>query len=326
MKRREFLTLIGGAAAGWPVAARGQQSETRVVGYLNPTRHDPNNPGLMDGFREGLSAIGFIEGKNLSIESRWAELHPERLPALARDLVQRRVDVIFPVGEAALQAVRSVTQTVSIVAADFNSDPVEAGIAASLAHPGGNVTGLFLAFEEVAAKWLELLKDAVPKLSRVAVLWDASTGLQQKQCVERASGPLKVSLEILEVRSPSDYDEAFHLASLRSADAVLMLTSPLSYVMIPKVAQLSIGNRLPAFFWAAEFARAGGLMAYGPNLRDTFRQVGVMTGKVLQGIKPADLPIERPTKFNLLINLKTAKALGLTMPDKLLAFADELIE
>ena len=242
MKRREFITLIGGAAAMWPVAARGQQSGTPVVGYLNPTRPDPTTLAPMDGFREGLSATGFVEGKNLSIEPRWAELHPERLPALARDLVQRRVNVIFAIGEAALQAVRSATQTVSIVAVDFNSDPVEAGIAASLAHPGGNVTGVFLAFEEVAAKWLELLKEAVPKLSRVAVLWDPSTGLQQKQSVERATGPLKVSLEILEVRSPSDYDEAFHSASQRSADAVLMLASPLSYAMMQKAAQLSIGQ------------------------------------------------------------------------------------
>ena len=199
-------------------------------------------------------------------------------------------------------------------------------MAASLGRPGGNVTGVFLAFEEVAAKWLELLKEAVPKLSQVAVLWDPSTGLQQKQSVERAAGPLNVTLEILEVRSPSDFDQAFHSASQRSADAVLLLGSSLFYAMMPKIAQLSIGNRLPAFYFVAEFARVGGLMAYGPNIRDSFRQVGVMTGKVLQGIKPADLPIERPTKFNLLINLKTAKALGLTIPDKLLALADEVIE
>ena len=325
MKRREFITMIGGAMAVWPVAARGQQPGTPVVGYLSPVRSDQPAQHI-DGFREGLSATGFVEGKNLSIEYRWAELHLERLPALARDLVERRVNLVFPVGEAALQAVRSATQTLSIVAADYNSDPVEAGMAASLAHPGGNVTGVFLAFTEIATKWLELLKAAIPQLSRLAVLWDPSTGLQQKQSVERASGPLKIWLEILEVRSASDYDEAFHSASQRSADAVLMLGTPLSYAMMSKTVQLSIANRLPAFYWAAEFARAGGLMACGPNLRDTFRQVGVMTGKVLRGTKPADLPIERPTKFDLLINLKTAKALGLTIPDKLLALADEVIE
>jgi putative tryptophan/tyrosine transport system substrate-binding protein len=171
------------------------------------------------------------------------------------------VNVIFAPGEAALQAVRSATQTISIVAADLNSDPVEAGMAASLAHPGGNVTGVFLAFAEVATKWLELLKEAIPKLSRVAVLWNPSTGLQQKQSVERTAGPLKVSLEILEVRSPPDFDEAFHSASRRSADAVLMLASPLFFPMPIQQPNFSIGNRLPAFFWAAEFARAGGLMA-----------------------------------------------------------------
>jgi len=325
MKRREFIALVGGAAAAWPVAARGQQPETPVIGYLSPVRSDQPAQHI-DEFREGLSVTGFVEGKNLSIEYRWAELHLERLPALARDLVERRVNVIFPVGAAAVQAVRSTTQTIPIVAGDYNSDPVELGLAASLAHPGGNVTGVFLAAAEIATKWLELLKAAIPQLSRVAVIWDPSTGLQQKQSVERASGPLNVSLEILVVRSPSEYDEAFHSASQRSADAVLMLASPLSYGMNEKVAKLSIANRLPVLFWAAEFARVGGLMAYGPNVGDTFRQVGVMTGKVLQGRKPADLPIERPTKFDLLINLKTAKAIGLTIPDNLLALADEVIE
>ena len=325
MKRREFITLIGGAAAMWPVAARGQQPGTPVVGYLSSNSPD-TSAQLTEKFREGLNASGFVEAKNLSIEYRWAERRPERLPALALDLVQRRVNVIFPVGEAALQAVRSATQTISIVAAVLSSDPVEAGIAASLAHPGGNVTGVFLAFAEVAAKWLELLKEAIPTLSRVAVFWDPSTGLQQKQSVERAAGPLNVSLEILEVRSPSDFDEAFHSASQRSADALLILASPLFFPMPQKLAERAIGNHLPTFYWAAEFARAGGLMAYGPNVRDVFRQAGVMTGKVLQGIKPADLPIERPTKFDLLINLKTAKALGLIVPDKLLALADEVIE
>ena len=165
MKRREFITLIG-AAAMWPAAARGQQPGTTVVGYLSSTRSDATAQ-LMDKFREGLSATGFVEAKNLSVEYRWAELHQERLPALALDLVQRRVNAIFASGEAALNAVRSATQTISIVAADLNSDPVEAGIAASLARPGGNVTGVFLAFADVAAKWLELLKEAIPKLSRV---------------------------------------------------------------------------------------------------------------------------------------------------------------
>jgi putative tryptophan/tyrosine transport system substrate-binding protein len=325
MRRRDFIFAVGGAVVARPLAARGQQPGTPVVGFLSPLSSDAPAQNI-DGFREGLSTTGFVEGKDLAIEYRWAEFHLERLSALARNLVERRVNVIFPVGAAALQAVRSATQTVSIVAGDYNSDPVELGVAASLSRPGGNVTGVFLASPEIATKWLELLKAAIPQLSRIAVLWDPSTGLAQKQSVERASGPLNLSLEILEVRSPSDYDKAFHSASQRSAGAVLTLASPLSYGMNEKIVELSIGHRLPVLFWAAEFARVGGLMAYGPNVHDTFRQVGVMTGKVLQGRKPADLPIERPTKFDLLINLKTAKALGLTIPDKLLALADEVIE
>jgi putative tryptophan/tyrosine transport system substrate-binding protein len=325
MRRRQFIKLVGGAAAAWPLAARGQQPGTLVVGYLSSNSPD-TVAQLTDGFRNGLAATGFVEGKNLSIEYRWAEQHLERLPALALELVQQRVNVIFAVGEPVLQAARRACQTVSIVTTDLNSDPVEAGVAASLSHPGGNVTGVFLAFAELVTKWLELLKEALPQLSRVAVLWDPSAALQQKQSVERAAEALKLSLELLEVRSPSDLVGAFRSANQKRADAVLMLASPLFFPMLHKAADLSIGNRLPAFFWAAEFARAGGFMAYGPNLRDAFRQAGVMTGQVLHGAKPADLPIERPAKFELVINLKTAKALGLSVPDKLVALADEVIE
>ena len=183
-----------------------------------------------------------------------------------------------------------------------------------------------MAFKEFAAKWLDLLKEVIPQLSHVAVLQDPSTGQRQKRSVEGAAEQLKVALEVLEVRSPSDLDEAFNLASQRGVDAVLMLGSPLFLVTAKKAADLAISHRLPAFYWASDFARAGGLMTYGPNLPDTFRQAGVMVGKVLQGAKPANIPIELPTKFEMAINLKTAKALGITVPDKLLSTADEVIE
>ena len=325
MRRRDFITLTGGAAMAWPLAARGQQPTLPVVGYFSTSSAD-TVPWLVDAFREGLAVSGFIEGKTVSIEYRWAERHLERLPTLSLDLVQRRVNVIFPVGEAVLRAAWSATRTIPIVAADMNSDPVEGGMAASLAHPGGNVTGVFLAFKEFAAKWLDLLKEVIPQLSHVAVLQDPSTGQRQKRSVEGAAEQLKVALEVLEVRSPSDLDEAFNLASQRGVDAVLMLGSPLFLVTAKKAADLAISHRLPAFYWASDFARAGGLMTYGPNLPDTFRQAGVMVGKVLHGTKPADLPIELPTKFEMAINLKTAKALGLEIPSRLVITADEVIE
>ena len=325
MRRRDFITLTGGAAMAWPFAAHGQQPTLPVVGYFSTSSAD-TVPWFVDAFREGLAVSDFIEGKTVSIEYRWAERHLERLPALALDLVQRRVNVIFAVGEAVLRAAWAATRTIPIVAVDLNADPIEGGMAASFAHPGGNVTGIFLAFKEFAAKWLDLLKEIIPQLSRVAILSDPSTGQQQRRSVEVAAEQLKVALEVLEVRSPSDLDEAFNLASQRGVDAVLMLASPLFLVTAKKAADLAISHRLPAFYFASDFARAGGLMTYGPNLPDTFRQAGVMTSKVLYGTKPADLPIELPTKFEMVINLKTAKALRLEIPSRLVITANEVIE
>jgi putative ABC transport system substrate-binding protein len=324
MRRREFIALVG-AAAAWPLAARAQQAAMPVVGYFSSGRADTAS-FLAAEFREGLAAAGFVEGKDVSIEYRWADRQLERLPALAVDLVQRRVNVIFAVGRAVLRAVRSSTEIVPIVAVDLESDPVDEGIAASLAHPGGNVTGLFLAFPEFATIWLGLLKETIPQLSRVAVLWDPTTGSMHKKAVEAAAEAPKVSLEVLEVQIPSDVDEAFNAAKRSGADAVLVLASPLFQLTRQKAAELAILHKLPTIYVDSEFARAGGLMVYGPNLRGMFRQVGVMTAKVLHGTKPADLPIERPTKFELVINLKTAKTLGLTIPQTLLARADEVIE
>ena len=324
MRRREFIALVG-AAAAWPLAARAQQAAMPVVGYFSSGRADTASY-LAAEFGEGLAAAGFVEGKDVSIEYRWADRQLERLPALAVDLVQRRVNVIFAVGRAVLRAVRSSTEIVPIVAVDLESDPVDEGIAASLAHPGGNVTGLFLAFPQFATIWLGLLKETIPQLSRVAVLWDPTTGSMHKKAVEAAAEAPKVSLEVLEVQIPSDVDEAFNAARRSGADAVLMLASPLFQLTRQKAAELAILHKLPTIYVDSEFARAGGLMVYGPNLRGMFRQVGVMTAKVLHGTKPADLPIERPTKFELVINLKTAKTLGLTIPQTLLARADEVIE
>jgi putative ABC transport system substrate-binding protein len=323
--RRQFIGALGGASLAWPITARAQQPRMPVVGYLSSNRADAVSQ-FTSPFREGLAAAGFVEDKDVSIEYRWADRNLERVPTLALELIQLRVNVIFAVGHPVLLAVRSVTQTVPIVAVDLNSDPVDSGMAAGLAHPGGNVTGVFLAFPEFATKWLELLKETNPQLSRVAVLWDPSTGPMQQKAVKGAAELLKVPLEFLEVQSPSDFDKAFKAASRRGADAVLMLLSAVTFSMLQKAAELAILHNLPAVSMATDFARAGGLFAYGPDFPGIFRQGGVMTAKVLRGTKPADLPIERPTKFVLVINLKTAKALGLTIPQTLLVAADEVIE
>jgi putative tryptophan/tyrosine transport system substrate-binding protein len=241
-----------------------------------------------------------------------------------QEIIASNVDVVA--GLAVLRAVQSATQTIPIVELDLETDPVAAGIVASLAHPGGNVTGVFLAFPDFATKWLQLLKQAIPQLSRVAVLWDPSTGPMQKKAVEGAAETLKVTLEILEVRRTSDFEEAFNSASPVGAGAAVMLSSSVIGGNAQKAADLAILHNLPTITLFKDFARAGGLMASGPNLLGSWRQSGTMIGKVLQGTKPADLPIERPTQFELAINLKTAKALGLKVPPSLLTSADEVIE
>jgi putative tryptophan/tyrosine transport system substrate-binding protein len=257
---------------------------------------------------------------------RVADGDPSRITPQVTEVVASKVDVLFAIGPAVVRAARSATQTLPIVANDLESDPVDAGWAASLAHPGGNITGVFMAFPDFAAKWLGLLKDTLPQLSRVAILWDPSTGLFQKKAIEAAAKESKVTLETIEVRTPADLDGAFNSAKRGGADALVMLSSPLISANVRKEAELAILHNLPVITLFPDFARAGGLMAYGPNLLGAIRDAGGMVAKVLQGRKPADLPIQRPTKFELVINLKTAKALGLKPSDNFLTLADEIIE
>ena len=326
MRRREFL-FAGGTTIVLPFSARAQQPAIPVVGYLS-SGHAEKASYLATEFRDGLlAATGLAEGKNVAFEYRYANQDPNRLPALALDLVALRVSVVGVVGYAALHAMRAATQTIPIVAIDMETDPIEVGLAVSLPHPGGNVTGVFSAYPELAAKWLELLKEASERLARVAVLFDPSSRfLPERKVVEDASSRLKISVEFIEVRTAFDIDRAFDTAVQHDAGAVLMLSTPLFFAIEKRAAELAVQHKLPAFFWESGFARAGGLMSYGVNMPNTFRKIGVMAGKVLQGAKPADLAIERPSKFELIINLKTAKAIGLAIPDKMIALADEVIE
>src|SRR5580704_2540240 len=323
IRRRELVLALGGVAATWPLAARAQQAgAVPRIGVVYPGPQagaPPRIQAVLDGLRAGGHS-------QVEIVLRVADGDPSRITPLVTEVVASKVDVLFAIGPAVVRAARSATQTLPIVANDLESDPVDTGWAASLAHPGGNITGVFMAFPDFATKWLGLLKETIPQLSRVAILWDPSTGLFQKQAIEAAAKESKVTLEIMEVRTPSDLDGAFNSAKRGGAESVVMLSSPLISANVRKEAELAILHNLPVITLFPDFARAGGLMAYGPNLLGAIRDAGGMIAKVLQGRKPADLPIQRPTKFELVINLKTAKALGLTLPNTLLALADEVIE
>jgi putative ABC transport system substrate-binding protein len=279
----------------------------------------PRVQAILDGLRAG----GYAQ---VEIVLRVAEGDPSRIIPLVTEVIDAKVDVLFPIGPAVVRAARSATQTLPIVANDLESDPVDTGWVASLGHPGGNITGVFMAFPDFATKWLELLKGTLPQLSHVAVLWDPSTALFQKKAIEAAAKESKLALQITEVHTSSDLDEAFSSAKRAGADAVVMLSSPVIGANVRKEAELAILHNLPVITLFSDFPRAGGLMSYGPNLLATYRDAGGMIAKVLQGTKPADLPIQRPTKFELVVNLKTAKGLGLTLPPTVIALADEVIE
>jgi putative ABC transport system substrate-binding protein len=328
MRRREWIMLLAGAAAVWPVLVRAQDARhLPEVGLLYP------GPSAAAAQRakivwEGLRESGYLEGNNLALVSRAAESDPDQLIKLSRELVDRNVRVILAVGPGAVRAARSVTTITPIVALDLETDPVSTGLIASLARPGGNVTGLFFDFPEFSGKWLELLAEATPGLSRVAVLWDPTTGPVQVQAAEVAAASRGLRLRIIAVREPSGFNEAFQAADREQAQGLLILSSPLFSAIVGSklIADLAAAHRLPAVTLFPEFAQFGGLMGYGPSLTDLFHQAGALVGKILHGRSPAELPVERPTRFRLVINLKSARALGLTIPPTLLARADELIE
>ena len=323
IRRRELVLALGGVAATWPLAARAQQAgAVPRIGVVYPGPQagaPPRIQAVLDGLRAGGHS-------QVEIVLRVADGDPSRISPLVTEVIASKVDVLFAIGPAVVQAARSATQTLPIVAIDLESDPVDTGWAASLAHPGGNITGVFMAFPDFATKWLGLLKETNSQLSRIAILWDPSAGLFQKQAIEAAAKASKVTLETMEVRTPSDLDGAFNSAKRGDAEAVIMLSSPLISANARKEAELAILHNLPVITLFPDFARSGGLIAYGPNLLGAIRDAGGMIAKVLQGRKPAELPIQRPSKFELVINLKTAKALGLTAPQSLLQRADQVIE
>jgi putative tryptophan/tyrosine transport system substrate-binding protein len=329
MDRRDtVLALLALGAA--PLAAEAQQAaKVARIGWLSLNLAAA--PHMPEAFRQGLRDLGYVEGRNVVIEYRDAEGKPERLPALAAELVALKVDVILAAGSPQALAAKHATKTIPIVFATASSDPVTSGLVTSLARPGGNVTGLSGLGPELIGKCLELLTQVVPGVSRVAALWQPGAVGERAETemlkgAEVAGRALGVQLQFVEARGPDDFDRAFSDMTRARASALTMLPSAMFFNERRRLMDLAAKNRLPAVYQWREFVDAGGLMSYGPHGPDLFRRAATYVDKILKGARPADLPVEQPTKFDLVVNLKTAKALGLTIPQSILVRADEIIQ
>ena len=324
-RRRFLLTSLAGALAG-PVDAGAQQAgKVHRIGFLwdNPTVF----PDAIESFRQGLRDLGYVEGENLLIEYRWAEGKPERMRELAEELARIKVDIIVAPTSVYTGAAKRATSTIPIIFLS-HADPLNTGHVKSLARPGGNATGLTIMMTETNVKGLELFKAAVPGLSRVAVVWDPATPSHRPglKAVEAAGPSLGLRIQSVPVRSATEYESAFSAMVREHADGVLVLSTPLFIAGAQPLADLSVKHKLPSLFGPKDHVAAGGLMSYSPNRRDLYRRGAVFVDKILKGARPGDLPVERATRFELVINLKTAKTLGLTIPPSLLAGADQVVE
>ena len=313
-----------------PLCGEAQQAATLPrVGFLFPASlSDPRIPPFPRAFRQGLHELGYVEGQNIAIEFRWAEGQYDRLPGLAAELVRLKVNVIVAAGLPATQAAKQATETIPIIMMNVG-DPVASGIVASLARPGGNITGMSFMMPELVGKQLEMLKEVVPKVSRVGVLWNPANPVFQAVQLREAKAAaqvLGVRLQILEARGPDEFDRAFSAMTRGSTGALAVLGDPVFFLHRARIADLAAKNRLPAMYGLREHVEAGGLMVYAASLAELSRRASTYVGKILQGAKPGDLPVEQATKFDLVINLKTAKALGLTIPPSLLQRADQVID
>jgi len=332
MRRREFIAWAGGAAT-WPLVARAQQTaKLPRIGILSPNRSDQSDPSraTIDALVTRLREMGYIDGQNVALEFRFAEASAERLRDAAVELVGRPVDVIVALSTTAALAAKQATRAIPIVAINM-ADPVEDGLVASLAHPGANVTGTTFLGPELVGKRLQLLQEVVPKLSRVAVLWHPRAYGERTMAgmvkeIEAAARTFGMQLQFVAAAGPDDIAPAFAAISRERADAIILFPSPILYGQYRRIAGLAADERLPVMFAAREGADAGGLMSYGVNQADLSRQTAPYVDKILKGAKPADLPVEQPTKFELVINLKAAKALGLTISRDFQLLADAVIE
>jgi putative tryptophan/tyrosine transport system substrate-binding protein len=326
MRRREFISLLGGAIMAWPLAARGQQSgKVWRIGMLDMIAPTANSTNL-DSFRNGLRDLGYTEGRNLVIEYRSADGHSERFPSLATELVQLKIDLFVTRGTPAALAAKNASETIPIVMAAIAEPSV---LVTSIAHPSGNITGLSSLYSDVTAKRFELLKDMLLVLSRVGYLADignpAATPNFRRE-VETAARSLGIQSPLLDVRKPEDIAPAFDAASSQRMDAIIVDLNTVTQTNRQFIALLAASHRLPVIYASREFVEAGGLIAYGVSYPDLYRRAATFVDKIFKGAKPADLPIEQPTKFELVINLRAAKAIGLTIPEVFLLRADEVIE
>lgn len=325
MRRREFIALIGGAATAWPLAARAEA--LRHIGILFGTSLESAKArGLLGAITQGLQQSGWIEGQNFAFEYRFADGKYAALPKLAAELVQSRVDVILSDSSAATQAAKDATRSIAIVA--LSNDPIGSGFVVSLNRPGGNITGISLLGADLSGRRLQLLTEIVPGLRRVAMLSNPSTpshALILKQ-MHAAAQLLGIEIQVAEASTPDKLDNAFAAVTAAHAGALVVLPDAMFFAQHPRIVAFTLASRLPALFAETPVVKAGGLMSYGPNILASFKRLAFYADKILRGANPAELPVEEPTTFELAINLKTAKALGLTVPDKLLSTADEVVE
>jgi putative ABC transport system substrate-binding protein len=329
MKRRAFIVVVGASILATSIDARAQQAvKTARIGYL--AGNLATGPSFPEAFRQGLRDLGYVEGRDVVIEYQDAQGKAERLPALAAELVARKVDIILAPGTQHAMAAKQATTTIPIVFADI-SDPESRGLVASLARPGGNITGLSNLQPDLIGKWLELLKQAVPGVNDVAFLWQPDVLPERaqrdiRQQAEVAAKATRAKIHLVEVRGPKDFDRAFFDMSRARINGLIVWGGLMFISERRRLVELASKNRLPATYPMGEFVDAGGLMSYSPNIADNFRRAAVYVGKILKGAKPADLPVEQPTRFELVINLKAAKTLGLAIPQSLLGRADRVIE
>jgi putative tryptophan/tyrosine transport system substrate-binding protein len=328
MKRREFITLLGGVAAGWPLAARAQQPTMPVIGFLGAVSLE-GTAERVRAFRQGLKDAGYVEGENVAIEYRWAENQLDRLPALTSDLIRKQVAVIVAAGGTApVIAAKAATTTIPIVFV-IPEDPVQLGLVASLSRPGGNVTGVNFFFGEVVPKRLELLREFVPSMRRVAVFVNPANPARAESLVREAESTgraMGLHIQTFNTGTGREINAAFATLARERPDALFVLPDPFFNDRRTQLATLAARHAVPTSFPARSYVEAGGLMSYGTNINDAFRQAGVYTARVLKGARPADLPVVQSTKFELVINAQTALMLGLTVPASLLSTADEVIE
>jgi ABC-type uncharacterized transport system substrate-binding protein len=323
MRRREFLGVLGGVTATWPLGARAQQPSAGLprICSIHTSRNENS-----EGFFRGLREAGYVDGQNVRIDARFHGTALDRLDEVVRELVTLKCNVTFASNPYAIQAVTKATKTIPIVGVDLESDPVASGLVKSVARPGGNFTGFFLDIPELGGKQIELLMEAVPALSRLAILWDATIGEVQFRATEMAPRPAGITLQSLPIRRQQDINEAIQQAVRDRADGLVVLSSPLIYQHRSQIGSIALNARLPTISLFNTFPKEGGLMAYGPDFPAIYTQAAGYVARVLTGTNPGELPVQRPTKFELVINLKTAKTLGITVPPALLGRADEVIE